>query len=252
MRNKPKTPSSPGTDDMFVLEPSAERASSGRFADRINRYLKTLFETDDDADEHQKRVLEELRSEAGEAVVALAKAEAGCKPHDYPQRWALVYAATRMDHDAALPYLRELVLTPIPPSKAGDAHHFSVAREETILRTTAIEGIGRLAERGNQQALDALFEFLDTDSISVCRASTQAILSVNPDYRDRVAERIPSKFHYLLDVRPAQVKEIPQVKDPKKHLKDKKMLGTKPRPPKLATPKSPKQPKQRSPKLRGK
>ena len=218
MASKPRSPDSPATDDTFVLRRPAVADDKGRFADRIDRYLKTLYATGEDAEEQHKRAIEELRRDAGEAVIALAKVEAGCQRRDYPRRWALVYAATRLNHDAALPYLRELVLTPIPSSDVPDAHAFSVAREETILRTTAIEGVGGLARNGNKQALEALLGFLEIPSTSVCRASIQAILSAEPGYRDQIAERIPRGFRHLLDVRPAQVTTVPQVKDPKKSI----------------------------------
>lgn len=251
MRDKPRPPGSPGTDDTFVLQHSVESEGNGRFADRISRYLRTLNATGDNAEQRHTSALEELRREPGEAVVALAKAGACCDLHDYPRRWALVYAATRLDHDAALPYFRELVLTPVPSPEARDTHALSAAREETILRTTAIEGVGRLAERGNKRALEALLEFLNIPSISIRRASIQAILSAEPAYRDKLAERIPSDFHYLLDVRPVPVTKVPQVKNPRKHLRDQKPLG-KPLPPKLIPSSSGKQAKRRSPKLGGK
>jgi hypothetical protein len=251
MASEPRTPSSPVTDDTFVIRRSADADDKGRFADRIERYLKTLYATGEDAEERHKRALEELRRDGGEAVIALAKAEAGCQRGDYPRRWALVYAATRLSHDAALPYLRELVLTPIPSPKVRDAHAFSVAREETILRTTAIEGVGRLARNGNKRALEALLGFLEIPSISVCRASIQAILSAEPGYRDQIAERIPRGFRHLLDVRPAQVTTVPQVKDPKKHLRIKKPLA-KPLPPDLTPIPSGRPAKRPAPKLRRK
>ena len=252
MVDNPETPGSPGSDDSLILQPSAGSVDRGRFADRISRYLRTLNETDDEAETRQAKALDELRSEAGEAVVALAKAEASARPHDYPLRWALVYAATRMYHESALPYLRELILAPIPPPAGGGAHHASLAREETILRTTAIEGIGLLAERGNQRALEALFEFLDIDSLSVRRASIQAILAVDPDARDRIAERLPSQFHYLLDIRRAPVEQVPQIKNAEEHRAKKETAGRKPPPPELDRPASPHPGGSPPPKVEGK
>ena len=233
MATKSTPPTPPPTDDTLGGRRAPSAPLRGRFAAPIERYLATLYASGDDADERQTKALEELRSEAAEAVIALAKAEAACARHDYPRRWALVYAATRMEHDAALPYLRELILTPLPPREAKDPHAFSAAREETILRTTAVDGVERLARRGNERALDALLEFLDVPSVSVRRASVQAILAVAPDDRERVLERLPRDFHYLLDVRQAQVTEVPQVKDPRKHLRDKKP-GRTPAPPAVA------------------
>jgi hypothetical protein len=210
--------------------------------------LETLYASGEDADERHTHALEELRRDPAEAVIAIAKAEGRCPRNDYPRRWALVYAATRMDHDSALPYLRDLVLTPIPESDGRDPHAFSIAREETILRTTAIDGIGRAAARKNKQALEALLEFLDIPSISIRRASIQAILAADPSYRDSVAQRIPRAFRYLLDVRTVKVTEVPQVKDPTKHLKDKKprQQGV---PPKLASGDSGQSARQQPPKI---
>ena len=158
MKDEPRPPESPRTDDTFVPQRAAEPVISGPFAERISNYLKTLYATGDDAEQRHASALEELRRDAGEAAVALAKAEGCCHAHDYPRRWALVYAAAQLDHDAALPYLRELVLTPIPPPEPRGGHGFSAAREETILRTTAIEGVGRFPARGNRRALEAFKE----------------------------------------------------------------------------------------------
>jgi hypothetical protein len=79
--------------------------------------------------------------------------------HDYPTRWAHVHAASELRHPAALPFLRNLILTPIPPEESPDPHSFSTVGEETILRTTAVEGIGYLA-RGRADATEMLFEAL--------------------------------------------------------------------------------------------
>jgi hypothetical protein len=143
------------------------------------------------------------------------------------------------------------VLTPIPAPKARDAHAFSVAKEETILRTTAIDGIGRLARKGNRQALEAMFDFLDIPSISVCRATIQTVLAADPGARDRLVERVPQNFRYLLDVRTVPVASVPQVKDPRRHLKKGK-LPSKPAPPDPQGGRPGKPAKRTSPKLRRK
>ena len=153
MDKKPKSSGAPGTDDTFVARDRPAVQYAGPFAERINHYLTTLYASGDDAEQRHADALKDLRRDVGEAVIALARAGACCHQHDYPRRWALVYAAVKMEHDAALPYFRELVLAPIPSPDPRGGHGFSAAREETILRTTAIEGVGRLAERGNRDAL---------------------------------------------------------------------------------------------------
>ena len=244
---KQKSSDSPGTDDALGSRPHAVAAEPGRFARRIDRYLAALYLTGDDAGELHDQALAELTREPEETGIALARAEGACNRRDYPKRWALVYAATRLDHEAAVPYLRQLVLRPIPPRDRRDSHGLSAAREETILRTTAIDGLGRLASRGNKRALDALFECLDIASISIRRTSIQAILSAKPDYRKRIVERLPANFRYLLDVKRTEVTKVPQVKDPRKHLREHRPAD-KAAPPRFnAEPDKPK--KSRSPKV---
>lgn len=247
MASKARPSGAPGTDDTLGSRGPIRARDQGPLDARISRYLRTLYAVADDADDRHTRALDELRRDPAETVVALARADASSEPRDYPRRWALIYATTRLDHDVALPYLRALILNPFPAEDMRDPHARTVAREETILRTTAIEGIGRLAQRGNKGALDALFEFLDIPSISIRRASIQTLLSVEPGYRERIAERLPADFRYLLDVRATPVTKVPQVKNPRKHLREAKPTD-KPLPPKLA-PSSSWQPKARAPKV---
>lgn len=168
-------------------------------AARINNFLAAMNAGGDDAQVRYAAALDAMRAEPEQSVLALAQAEAVCNRTDYPLRWALVYAAAQMNHDAALPYLRNLILTPIPPEQSSAPHSFSTVGKETVLRTTAIEGVGRLAVQGNEAALPALFEFLSIASISVRRASVQAILAVNPKLRKKAAEALPADHRFLLE-----------------------------------------------------
>jgi hypothetical protein len=212
----------PRTDDNFVARQPHERAQSGPFSQRLERYLSTLYATGEDVEKQHERALEYLRRDAAEVVIAIVKASSSCESADYPRRWALVYAAARLEDEAALPYFRELVLTPIPESGHPVGHRNTATREETILRTTAVDGVARLATRGDRRAFDMLHEFLQVPSISIRRASVQAILAVDPEARDRLAELLPPEQRFLLDVKQISVSETPQVKDPTAHLRDPK------------------------------
>jgi hypothetical protein len=126
----------------------------------------------------------------------------------------LVYTASQMNHEAALPFLRTIVLTSIPPERSRSPHSFSTVGQETVLHTTAVEGVGRLAAMGNERALDSLFEFLSVASPSIRRATVQAILAVDENLRDRVADYLPPEQRFLLDIKPLSVTDVPQVERP--------------------------------------
>ncbi len=246
MPSKRPPSGAPGIDDTLGSRSPVTMVDRGQLEARISNYLKILYGSGDDADDRHTRALEELRREPEETVVALARAEAGSDPRDYPRRWALVYATTRLDEDAALPYLRTLILNPLPKEVVNDPHS-RILREETILRTTAVEGIGRLAQRGNKRAVNALFKFLDIPSISIRRASVQALLSVDPGYSDKIAERLPANIRHLLKVTILPVHEVPQIKDPRVHLREPKPTK-KPVPPEIAPSSPPRRRKLKAPK----
>jgi hypothetical protein len=206
-------------------------ADAGPAATALNNFVQAAYAVGVDADERFRAARLRLRRNADDAVLAIAKALSACRTRDYPSRWALVYAATQLDHPAAVPLLRELALTPIPPEESLDPHSFSTVGEETVLRTTAVEGLGRLAAAGNRKALDALFKCLAIPSVSIRRASVLAILGKDRRLRGRVSEHLPIDQRYLIDIVPRQVTDVPQV-DPRLHLKQPEArLPRKPGPP---------------------
>ena len=215
-------PEQPRSDDTFVARPMRATLPAGPFGQRLERYLAALYAVGEDAEQRHDAALKDLRRDPGEAVIAIARASGCCEAANYPRRWALVYAAARMEHEAALAFFRELVLAPIPAGRPPVGHRNTVAREETILRTTAVDGVGRLAASGDKRALEMLHEFLAVPSISVRRASVQAILAVKPKAKKQLARLLPEEHRFLVDVKRRAVTEVRQVKDPRDHLRDPK------------------------------
>ena len=86
----------------------------------------------------------------------------------------------------------------------------STVGEETILRTTAVDGVGELArERQNRDAVEALWEFLKQPSLSVRRAampeSLYGSVGNNKRVRDRIGSLLPDEQRFLLDLKPVEV-----------------------------------------------
>ena len=216
----PRAPGdSPRTDDALAAPRGRARvADAGPATTALANFLEAANSVGVDAEERFKAARLRLRRNPEDAVLAIAKALTGCRRRDYPLRWALVYAATQLDHGAAVPLLRELVLAPIPPEESSEPHSFSTVGEETVLRTTAVEGLGRLAVSGNRKALDSLFKFLTIPSVSIRRASVLAILRKDRRLRGRISEQLPFDQRYLVDIVPKRVTDVPQV-NPRLHLK---------------------------------
>lgn len=187
----------------------------------LRNFFVAMNAAGDDAEEQYRRALADLRKEADLVVVEIARAQSECNARDYPGRWAHVHAAAELRHPAALPFLRNLILTPIPPEESPDPHSFSTAGEETILRTTAVEGIGYLA-KSRADATEALFEALKQPSLSIRRAAVQSLLATSRGrkLRARIARALPEDQQFLLDVKAVEVRDVPQVKKPERHLSE--------------------------------
>jgi hypothetical protein len=188
---------------------------------QLQNFFAAMNAVGGDAEDEYQAALRRLRADADLAVIEIARAENDCGRSDYPSRWACVHAAAELRDAAALPFLRSIVLRPIPPEESDDPHSFSTVAEETILRTTAVEGVGALAKEG-AGASDALLEFLSVDSLSVRRAAVQSLLATprGRRLRKRIESALPESQRFLLDLEAIDVREAPQVKRPQRHLSE--------------------------------
>lgn len=212
----------PGTSDSLTVVQAQLPAAMSPAALLLNDLLAAMNSAGGDAEEEFRRLLDMARKQAAEVVLSIARREPMCGRHDYSTRWGLVFAASELKHPAALPYLCDLVLTPLPHESSRSPHSFSVVAEETILRTTAVEGIGHLAAAGHKGALDLLLTFLTIPSLSVRRAAVQCILTTpnGRRLRPRVAEMLPKHERFLLDLLRPDVRDVPQIRNPERHLSD--------------------------------
>jgi hypothetical protein len=214
------SPSTVRPDTVSSRKIEADRRGVSHVKHLLDNFLQVMNQVGDDAEENYEKALSELRQRPDEAIIEIVRSEKACDDLDYPTRWALLYTATEIKHPSSLPFLSDVVLTPIPPEHSKNPHSFSTVAQETILRTTAIDGIRYLAEQGNEEALKKLYEFIKLPSISMRRASIQAIFSARKDKetRDRLAALLPSEQQFLLDIKPTDVRNVPQVKNPEVHL----------------------------------
>jgi hypothetical protein len=233
-----KSPTPKATD--VVCMATATSIAQSPFGDSpagvlLRNFVKTMNAQGKDAQEEYERALSQLRKMPEETILEIARAEKACSIDDYSTRWFLIFAATELKHPAALPLFRQIVLAPIPPERSPEPHSLSTVEEETIIRTTAVDGVRTLAEKENSDALKILFEFLTIPSLSVKRAAVQAIISVRKDQKtlNEIAEILPKDMRFLLDLKPKDVREVPQITDPQKYLEKVETEGKRRAAPKL-------------------
>ena len=219
---KAGSPSTFHGDTTSPKEPQPEKKGAGVVKSLLDNFLAVMNTAGDDAQEKYERALSELRKFPEEVVIEIARAENCSNEFDYPTRWGLIHAASELKHPAALPLLNNIVTTPIPPEHSENPHSYSTVAEETILRTTAVEGVRYLAEQGNEDAIKKLFGFLEQNSLSIRRASIQAILAVKKDKatREQLASMLPADQRYLVDIKPMDVRDVQQIDNPERHLSE--------------------------------
>jgi hypothetical protein len=184
----------------------------------VREFLHDVNASGDDADDVYGQTLARLRERAEPVAEAFADSYRAASRDAYGLRWALVYGAAKLEHPAALTFLREVAGSPVPLEESND-HHFSTAKEESIIRTTAVEGLGRLAVGGEGEAEEGLFEALSHPTFSVRVTAAQALVDGDDSavMRNRILASLPADEAFVLEIRRVDVRDVSQV-DPREHL----------------------------------
>lgn len=217
---KDASPIAEENDSLTVtLQTEPERLSA--VGQSLERVLATMNGAGEDAEGEYQEALGALKKHGVEAIIEIARRECRCLHGDYSTRWALIYTATQMEHRAALPLLKNIAQSPIPADRTKDPHASRAARE-TVLRTTAVDGIAALARGGDEAATQVLLELLSIDSISIRRAAVVGLRESpkGEDLRDRIARCLPKDQRFLLDLKRVTVQSVEQISDPTRHLSE--------------------------------
>jgi hypothetical protein len=168
----------------------------------LRAYMLVIYNQGEEADALYQSRLKKLQDDPVGVIEEIVNAYSATPAQDYGLRWALVYCASRLAHEASLPFLIDVAQARVPPEESKDVHLFSTVAEETSIRLRAIDGIENLAASGNAEARESLFAFLRLPLFSLRVAASQALLGL-PDgknYRGRVVE-ILGEDDFILDIK---------------------------------------------------
>ena len=156
---------------------------------------------------HRERVAQ-LRAKAKTVAPALGRAVRALPREQFHERFALVNLMHELDDDATLPELVSVIEA--PAEKAAPAALSMLEKQrDTMIRTLAVEGVARLARRGNRSALATLEKQLHHATFSVRRAAVQGLLAAGgPDAADKIRAALDPKEHFLLEVKVRDPREI--------------------------------------------
>jgi HEAT repeat protein len=143
------------------------------------------------------------------------------------KRWLLADALGSLDGPQANALLAEIASAPVP-EPVGDDKSRQVYRQEIQIRFRALDGLGRLARRGQSDALAALRECMTSPNFGVRRMAAEAYVG-SPRDPQRVREAraiLPPVDHWVTDdlpplphlarppMKPARADKVPFVAPP--------------------------------------
>ncbi|MGW5366245.1 hypothetical protein [Actinopolymorpha pittospori] len=142
----------------------------------------------------------------------------------YLDRWSLVQVLSDIRDPKAVAILREVIETPLPPERSSaDDHKFTTTGREVIIRTTAVDGVARLAEDGSREAIGCLLDNVGHEDRTVRTACIVALSELGGEPAERLRERVAEEDRALLELRPVNIYDVPQprageyVRDPGAH-----------------------------------
>ena len=129
----------------------------------------------------------------------------------YLDRWGLTMLAVELQHQNGLAFFDKILAGAIPKEKSKDPHSFTSVGEEVMIRTTAIEGLERLAANGNDDAIEVLLGNISHEVFSVRRAATQALIAVGgKKMLKKLKSELPKRHHDLLKIHRTDVRNAEQ------------------------------------------
>jgi HEAT repeat protein len=126
---------------------------------------------------------------------------------DVPLRWSLLYVLAETGDPEAARLFARAAMEPIHGERDRVGCE-SAYDGEVLVRTMAIEGLGRLAER-DSGLLGLLYEVLKAQPERALRVeAVKAILAVAPDEAERLRETLPEDLHFALRLKQARAQTL--------------------------------------------
>jgi len=209
-----------GGDDSFEIGPTRRLIDQG--ADQkglegaLDRVLQRMSASGEEAESEYQTALGALREFGGEATAAIGLRLRLLPEDAYLERWFLVQALVDTRDPSATRLFDEILDTPIPPEKSNYVdHQFSTVGEEVVIRTTAIEGLSRLADRGEKPAVQSLERHARHEQRTVRHAALRALGVHDDALAARIIADLPKDERAALRAKAVDVRDIPQPEEGK-------------------------------------
>ncbi|MFI9048511.1 hypothetical protein [Streptomyces sp. NPDC053427] len=182
---------------------AAESGGLGAAVTDAMRAVGAMNDMDEYAAEGYQQALDELNGYPAEDVTAVLRRGWETLPEfAYPDRWGIVQLLTDLRMTSATDVFETILTTPIPPERTPEfAHPYSTVGEEITIRTTAVEGLTRLAAEDDPGAVELLIRHVTDEHRSIQVACVMALRDLGEDAGVDVSILVPEKDQELLRIR---------------------------------------------------
>jgi HEAT repeat protein len=184
----------------------------GPVAEALRQSLDRMSAVGPDAETEYQAALATVRAQPAADVMQLASDVLAELPEDaYLDRLALVQVLTDVGDSELVALFREVITSPIPPERSSDADYkFTTRGREVIIRTTAVDGVARLAAEGSPEAVTCLLDNVTHENHTVRAACIVALQELGGEPAERARERVADEDRNLLELRRVSVYDVPQ------------------------------------------
>lgn len=188
------------------------------------RAVNTVESTDDPM---YVRAVDDLRRDPAARVEELEQVSRWLGDSGHGIRQCLLMAAGALTSPESVPFLRQAALQTDDrerPTGAKDpaCETLGAVAADEALRVQAVEGLETLAREGVPGAIEALVDMVEAPTLTVRAVSVVALNDLDgaSEARDRAVARLTPAFRYLADLHRVDVRDVPQVTDPRRHLSE--------------------------------
>jgi HEAT repeat protein len=197
---------------------ATEAASDGiSLVAAVSDFIEAAYSVASETDEQYVAAVGRLRRDPERAVREIETSYRSVGDDQIHMRESLLLAANALAHPSSLPLLVDVAREPV---RGTASHDGGPVFEESVLKLIAVDGIEAIARTGDDAAADALVTLAASPDRAVQAAAVVALKYADA-HRGRYEElrnTLPEDRQYLFDVVRANVDEVPQIDDPRRHL----------------------------------
>jgi hypothetical protein len=202
-------------DPTFAAEAQRDLGAilgSGPAGSALRQSVDRMSAIGPDAETAYQEAIAGVRSQPPDELRAAVTAAFRDLPDDaYLDRVSMVQVLTDVRDPSLVDVLRDVIAAPLPPERStGEDYKYSTTAREVLIRTTAVDGVARLAAEGSAEAVDVLVDNVTHENHTVRAACVVALLELGGEPASRARDRIRDDDRDLLELRRARVQDVPQ------------------------------------------